>query len=245
MNLITWYFDVEYLRKNLEIEEITTQGKTPMQLSTILKLFRLPAGRYSLKILGKEVLADDSGEAIYFPSVPQDAFLVSIYLRGALEKFNQEIATKTWFVEFLRKYVYPPEIRRIPDPRLREVPIEELRREYLLECPDVKGYVFDVTFGKILSPVVFKLKGEKVFICSELYFADKGNILNPKRVVIEGDAGSLSRAFLKMGEETLKSLVELGELLPPGAWKEPLAEYIEVLNTFRKFSLSLVRGKRT
>ncbi len=238
MNLITWYFDVEYLRKNLEKGEriyLLGQSGNSTGLSALSRLFRLPPGRYSLKILGEEVLADDSNEAIFFTSVPQDSFLVSIYLAGALEKFNREIATKDWFVGYLRKYVYPPGVRRIPDPSLKEVSIEELRRGYLLECPDIGKPVFGATFGKVLNPVVFKLKGEKALVCSEIYFASEGGTLNPKRTMIECDADSLSKAFMRMGEWSLKTLVELAELLPAGPWKEPLSAYIEVLEVFKKF----------
>lgn len=244
MNLITWYFDVEYLRKKLENtdypEGLPLQNKKkPLRLHALSKLFRLPPGRYSLKIMGYEVLADDSNETLVFLSVPQNSFLVSIYLRGALEKFNREIATKDWFVGFLRKWIYPPEIKRIPDPRLKEVPMGELRREYLLECPDIGEPVFAATFGKSLNPVVFKLRGKKALVCSETYFAEKDGTLNPKRIVMECDADLLSRAFLRMGEATLKTLVELAELLPTGPWKEPLSAYIEVLGVFKKFSRSI------
>ncbi|WP_240703288.1 hypothetical protein [Thermococcus indicus] len=123
--------------------------------------------------MGHEVISDDSMEPLRFFLVPQDSFIVSIYLRGALEKFNREIVTKDWFVGFLRKWVYPSEIKRIPNPRLKEVPIEELRREYLLECPGIGEPVLDATFGKGLNPVVFKLRGEKALVCSGAYFAGK------------------------------------------------------------------------
>ena len=242
--LITWYFDVEYLRKKLENmdypEGLPLQNKKePLRLHALSKLFCLPSGKYSLKIMGHEVLADDSNETLVFLSVPQNSFLVSIYLRGALEKFNREIVTKDWFVGFLRKWIYPPEIKRIPDPRLKEVPMGELRREYLLECPDIGEPVFDATFGKSLNPVVFKLRGETVLVCSETYFAEKDGTLNPKRMVMECDAGLLSRAFLKMGVETLNSLEELTQLLPEGPLREPLLAYIGVLKRFRNFIHSL------
>ncbi|WP_010479752.1 hypothetical protein [Thermococcus zilligii] len=239
MNVISWHFDVEYLRKNLEnggLTRLLLRNRDPLRLPALLGLFRLPPGRYSLKILGEEVLADDSNEPIFFISVPQDSFLVGIYLAGALEKFNREIATKDWFVEYLRKYFYPPEIRRIPDPRLKETPIEELQKEYLLKCPGIEEPVFDATFGKVLNPVVFKLKGENVLVCSEIYLASEDGTRNPKRIMMECEAGPLSKAFLRMGEESLKDFAGLVESLPDGPWKEPLSAYIEVLEVFKEFS---------
>ncbi|USS40969.1 hypothetical protein NF865_01750 [Thermococcus aggregans] len=241
--MISWYFDVEYLRGKVKsgeyVKDFLVRNKKPMRLHTLSRLFLLPPGRYSLKIMGHEVLSDDSMEPLRFFLVPQDSFLVSIYLKGSLEKFNKEVVISDYFTEFLRRWIYPPELKRIPDPKLKEVSIEELRHEYILECPDIEGSVFDVLFGKYLNPVIFKRVGERAIVCSEIYFAERNGTLNPKRILIECDADSLSEAFFEMGVETLNSLEKLAQLLPEGPWREPLLTYIEVLRRFRNFLHSL------
>lgn len=241
--MMRWHFDVEYLERQLKSREafrdFLIRNKKSIRLHALSGLFLLPPGGYSLKIAGREVLADDSKEPLRFLYVPQDSFLVSIYLKGALERFNSEILTSEDFVEFLWKWAYPPEIKRIPDPRLKEVPIEELKREYILKCSEIGGVVFNASFGKYLSPVIFKRVGERAIVCSETYFAESDGTLNPKSVLIECDANSLSEAFFEMGMETLNSLEELGQLLPKGPWREPLEAYFKVLYDLKIFLQNL------
>jgi len=237
--LISWYFDIEYLREKLKsgehIKDLLAWNEKSVRLHALSRLFLLSPGRYSLKIMGHEVLSDDSKEPLIFLFVPQDSFLVSIYLRGALEHFNNEILTSEHFIGFLRRWVYPSELRKMPDPKLKEVPIEEIRREYLVECPDIKGFVFDVLFGRHSKPVIFKRIEKRALVCSELYFAEEDGTLNPRRVIIECDAHSLSKAFFEMGVETLNLLKELAQLLPRSSYKEALSAYIGVLEKFKNF----------
>ncbi|USS40974.1 hypothetical protein NF865_01775 [Thermococcus aggregans] len=236
--MLSWHFDLERIRWELTKGVIPPEKSIPIQ--RLSPLFILRPSEYSLKIDGKEVLAEPL-ESLDFLNVPLSAFLVSIYLHGWIDEFNRRVVARKWFEDFLRKFMYPPELRRLPDPRLKETPIPELEYEYGLKCSEIKGTAFEAWFGKIDHPILFKLEGEGSQVCANIAVPTGDHAYEMVEVSLRCNARGLAAEFHKMGMITLGELEGLASLI-----REPLQDvmraYLDFLKRIGEFS-SKVAGE--